>query len=108
MKKKNLIEIWKNKGKIIEGIKNSVFTSKDILEVYNDRISICKKCDIYDTEGVGCIVKGTQPCCNINKGGCGCSLKFKTKSLSSECPLGYWKAVLTLEEESLLTSTINK
>lgn len=108
MKAKNLIQIWKNKGQILEGIKNSVFESRDILEVHNTRMDICKACNVYDTTGKGCMVPGTQPCCDITKGGCGCSLNFKTRSLSSECPLGFWKAVLTQEEEDLLTSTLTK
>ena len=40
-------------------------------------------------KGTKCAVKGTAPCCNE----CGCSLLFKTKSLSSACPLDKWKAV---------------
>jgi hypothetical protein len=48
------------------------------------------------------MVPGTHPCCNQELGGCGCSLEFKTRSLSSECPLGKWKAELTEEEENQL------
>jgi len=43
-------------------------------------------------------VKGTAPCCNE----CGCSLGFKTRSLSSDCPLGKWEAIVTEEEEDKL------
>jgi len=50
----------------------------------------------------GCMFPGTHPCCDKNKGGCGCSLVFKTRSLSSDCPLNKWKAVLTQEEEDKL------
>ena len=35
-------------------------------------------------------IPGTQPCC----GECGCSLDFKTRALSTECPLGEWKALV--------------
>jgi len=31
-----------------------------------------------------------------------CSLAFKTRSLSSECPLGKWQAIATEEEEDAL------
>ena len=42
--------------------------------------------------------KGTGHCCNE----CGCSLAFKTRSLSSDCPLDKWKAFMTEEEEDKL------
>jgi hypothetical protein len=48
------------------------------------------------------MVPGTAPCCNEKHGGCGCSLEFKTRSLSSDCPLNKWKAILTQEEEDKL------
>jgi len=47
-----------------------------------------------------CVVPGTQPCCNL----CGCSLAFKTRSLSSECPDLRWHALLTEEEEDKLNA----
>ena len=53
------------------------------------RYTICNECP---SKGKKCAVKGTSPCCNE----CGCSLGFKTRSLSSECPLGKWYA---LEED---------
>ena len=62
----------------------------------------CTRCNLYDESGKGCMVSGTQPCCDERFGGCGCSLNFKTRSLSSECPLGKWKAELTEHEEGLL------
>jgi hypothetical protein len=41
---------------------------------------------------------GTQPCCNL----CGCSLSFKTRSLSSSCPDFRWKALISEEDEDNL------
>ena len=38
-----------------------------------------------DIKGLNCAASGTQPCC----ASCGCSLAFKTRSLSSSCPLGH-------------------
>lgn len=90
-----LLKAWKERGKILEGIKNSVFTSKEVEGIAEERENICKKCPYYDTKGTKCLMPGTQPCC----GHCGCSLKFKTRSLSSECPIGKWKALVTEEEE---------
>ena len=100
--KENLIRIWKNKNQIIEGITNSVFQREDVEEIAEQRMSICRKCKLYDDKGVGCMVAGTHPCCNQDMGGCGCSLKFKTRSLSSACPKDMWKAELTQEEEDLI------
>ena len=59
---------------------------------------ICNRCTYLDLKGKSCLVPGTQPCCSE----CGCSLEFKTRSLSSECPKGKWKAWLTEEEEEKL------
>lgn len=100
--KENLIRIWKSKGQIIEGITNSVFKREDVELIAEERMKICFFCDLYTETDEGCMVPGTQPCCNEKKGGCGCSLKFKTRSLSSECPMGHWKAELTQQEEDLI------
>lgn len=52
------------------------------------------------------MVPGTQPCCNVNLGGCGCSLSLKIRSLSSACPKNKWLAELTQEEEDLLNQKL--
>lgn len=65
-------------------------------------MSICRQCKLFDIEGKGCVIPGTQPCCNENLGGCGCKLSLKTRSLSSNCPLDRWNSVMTEEEEDLL------
>jgi hypothetical protein len=103
---KNIIKIWKNKGQILEGITNSIFKKEDVEEIAQHRMQICNNCDLLDEEGEGCMIPGTQPCCNEKKGGCGCSLSLKTRALSSECPLGKWKAELTEEEEDKLNQKL--
>lgn len=102
----NLIQIWKNKGQIIEGISNSIFKKEDIEEIADQRNIICTACQLYTHNDKGCMVAGTTPCCDQRQGGCGCSLKFKLRSLSSECPLGKWKAELTQEEEDQLNQKL--
>lgn len=99
----NIIQLWKNKGQIIEGIKNNIFRREDVEKIAEERLNICKNCDLY-TVSNGCMIPGTQPCCNKDLGGCGCSLELKTRSLSSACPLETpkWKAVLSEEEEDTL------
>lgn len=59
-----------------------------------------------DRLGTKCELYGTQPCCSL----CGCSLKLKTRSLSSSCPANKWKAVISEEEAyrlEILKSTKN-
>ena len=92
---KTLKTIWENKTKILEGIKNTIVRDEFVEEVSNMRYSICNDCP---SKGTKCAVKGTGPCCNE----CGCSLAFKTRSLSSDCPLGKWQAIATEEEEDAL------
>lgn len=106
--RKSLITIWKSKWQIIEGLKNSIFKKIDVEKIAQQRMQICMKCALYDVQGEGCMVPGTQPCCNEKLGGCGCSLSIKTRSLSSSCPLESpkWKAVLTEEEENALNQKL--
>lgn len=73
-------KIWRNRKKILEGVTNTVFKKQFVEDVAANRMEICKACDEYDGE---CQVPGTGPCC----GACGCSLKFKVRSLSSACGL---------------------
>ena len=102
----NIFKLWKTKGQILEGITNSIFKKEDVEAVAEYRMHICKNCKLYDEKGEGCMVPGTQPCCNEKKGGCGCSLSLKTRALSSDCPLKKWKAELTEEEEDLLNKKL--
>jgi hypothetical protein len=98
-------KIWKNRAQILEGIKNSVFKQEHIELIAAERQSICDKCDLIDLKGDKCLVPGTKPCC----GECGCSLDFKTRSLSSHCPHPKgprWDAYLTEEEEDRLNTQL--
>jgi len=94
----SLKKIWNNRKQIYEGIKNSIMRDEFVENVASQRMAICNKCSELDLKGKKCEVKGTQPCC----GNCGCSLAFKTRSLSSDCPLNKWKALMTMEEEDKL------
>ena len=104
--KENVIKIWKNKNAIIEGVSNSIFKREDVEEIAQYRMQICKECELLDMQGDGCMLPGTQPCCNEKLGGCGCSLSLKIRALSSDCPLGKWKAELTEKEEILLNQKL--
>jgi hypothetical protein len=91
----SLKEIWKNRKQILEGITNTVIRDEFVEDVARVRRELCDQCP---SKGDECVVIGTGPCCNE----CGCSLAFKTRSLSSECPLDKWKALMTEEQEDEL------
>ena len=90
--------IWENRTGIIEGIKNSIIRDEFVEDIARMRHDICDDCEHLDIKGKQCAVKGTAPCCSD----CGCSLGFKTRSLSSSCPQGKWDAIATEEEEDKL------
>lgn len=89
---KKIKEIWRNRKLIFEGIRNSLFRKRYIEKVAAERMAICNACDELDVTGEHCVWPGSQPCCSE----CGCSLEYKTRSLSSSCPYNYW---IALEEE---------
>jgi len=97
------IGAFKSTPQILEGIKNSIFKKEHIEAEAALRWGICTTCPSLDREGSKCFAPGTQPCC----GECGCSLGFKTRSLSSSCPLEKWKAIMDEETEQKLKSNIN-
>ncbi len=99
-----LLEVWKKKGKILEGIKNSVFKNEHVEEIAAERNKICQACPKIDIQGDRCFAPGTQPCCGV----CGCSLQFLQRSLSSGCEDGHWEAVLTEEENDELQNKLNE
>lgn len=104
--RENIIRVWKAKGQILEGVTNSIFKKDDVEQIAAERMQICLSCKLYTETDTGCMVPGTEPCCNQNEGGCGCSLKFKIRSLSSDCPMGHWKAEMTQHEEEQLNQKL--
>jgi hypothetical protein len=80
--KKLIIQIWKNKGLILEGILNSILKRGTIEKVYNKRMKICNLCPSITKTSEGCAVPGTYPCCTL----CGCSLGFKLRAMDAKCP----------------------
>jgi len=99
--KGKLNQIWSNRAAILEGIQNSVFKAEHVEQIAAERKAICDTCPFQDKEGTSCLVPGTQPCCSK----CGCSEKFKIRSLSSSCgdeENPKWHALLSQEEEDAL------
>ena len=95
MRNFNVKTIWENKKEILDGIKNRVFKKDAVEAIAAERNKICEGCEFIDKEGHHCLVTRTRPCC----GSCGCSLSLKQRSLSSDCPEGYWDQVLTEEQD---------
>ena len=100
---KGVIKIWKEKNKILEGIRNNIFKKADVEHIAAERMSICETCPHLDTEGSKCVVPGTSPCCGL----CGCSLSLKTRALSAGCDDKRWEAVLSEEEQMLVERQIS-
>lgn len=105
-KRNNLIQLWKKRGKIFEGIRNAVFKREDIEAIAEKRLRICRsnRCGCYDPDGSSeaAVMKGTESC-----GSCGCKLSWKTRALSDGCPEGYWESVLTEIEEDALKENLD-
>lgn len=97
----NLIELWKKKGKIFEGITHSIFKREDVEAIAEQRLAICRSnsCGYHDREGTSpnAVMKGSESCAS-----CGCKLAWKTRALSDACPMDFWKAVLTDTEDAVL------
>jgi hypothetical protein len=96
--KNKLKQLYANRSKIYEGLKNSLVKDEFVEQIAKARFEICKACPHIDLKGDQCMVAKTQPCC----GKCGCSLGMKTRSLSSDCgdeENPRWVAVLSQEEE---------
>jgi hypothetical protein len=81
-----LRDIWDNKEKITEGIKNTLLKDKFVEEVHEERMAICNSCTDKSTK----CIPGVSECCGL----CGCSLAFKTRSLSSRCPANKWLEII--------------
>jgi hypothetical protein len=96
--KNSLKEIWKNRKQIIEGITNTVIKDEFVEHVAQLRMEICNACPDKDIEGKECVMAGTQPCCSL----CGCSLAFKTRSLSTSCPARKWESIISEKKEDEL------
>jgi hypothetical protein len=91
----SLKKIWKNRKQIYEGIKNSIMRDEFVEDISKKRMALCNECPELDVKGTDCEIPGTQPCC----ASCGCSLDFKTRSLSSSCPKGEWSALMSEDDE---------
>ena len=99
-------QLWKDRAQVVEGMSNYLFKKETVEEIALERLQICHGCESFDPEGKGCFIAGTQPCCSNLNGGCGCSLRFATRSMSKSCPKEKWDAIMTHEEEEKLKETV--
>jgi len=104
MKINKILGAFGNLDKIAEGVKNKIFKKEHVEEIANIRWLDCSTCEHLDTVGDSCAVKSTRPCC----GKCGCSIGFKIRSLSSDCPVGKWSAVTDKESAIEIKKQIKK
>ena len=102
MKFNKILGAFGNIDQILEGVKNKVFKKKDVEEIADIRWIQCISCPALDETGKHCAMNGTAPCC----ADCGCSLGLKLRALSSSCPKGKWKAVVTPEAETEIKKQI--
>lgn len=67
---------------------------EQIKAVSESRMAICKECHYYSEnrkkDGKYSTSRPDVHCTN-----CGCTLAAKTKCLSCNCPMKYWKALMT-------------
>lgn len=79
--------------KILEGLTNSVFLKAEVEKIARERLKICSGCD-YDSKKRK--TGGLHQCLY-----CSCLLKWKTRSLSSSCPLPQprWEAVEGIDHD---------
>ena len=87
--------------KIVEGWRNNLFPPEKLKEIIaetaKERLAICAKCPLQsDNAKVLGTYKGMR--FDLHCTHCGCPLQAKVKSLSSNCPVGNWKAVATDEQ----------
>lgn len=79
-------QIWKDKWKIINGFWNTIFGSKKIKTIAEQRMKICEsnKCGFFDKGGVSekAFIKG-EDACSI----CGCNIQLLVNSMESKCSL---------------------
>lgn len=66
-------------GEIVEGFKNLLFKNELVEPIALKRMEICATCPLR-----------TDDRCDRTKGGCGCLLAAKIRSLKSKCPKDKW------------------
>lgn len=99
--KSRIMEVWKNKGLILEGVTNTWFKTAHVEAVAEERLLVCRSnsCGFYDEHGImaSAYFPGQESC-----GLCGCKMAYKVRSMSSACTLG------TIEQKPLWYAIMNE
>lgn len=97
----SIIEVWKKRNQIFEGIRHAIFKREDIEVIAQQRLNTCRAntCGYHDPTGdsTAAVIKGVESCAS-----CGCKLAWKTRALSDGCPIGLWTPILTDTEDAVL------
>ena len=95
---------------IFEGWRNLIMPPEEIKsiieEVASERELICKGCPFFSVNAKLNDYKTFRTDDHCTK--CGCPIKAKARSLSSQCPMGYWTNVISEEEAYELNKKINE
>lgn len=91
---------------LLEGAWNSVFVKESIEEVHKERLQMCEKC-VYNSTVMKeqTNYKTFRPDFHCTL--CGCNLDMKTRCMACECPIQKWRALISEEEENMITSKLN-
>ena len=91
---------------ILEALKNTHFPAKELKELIDQtaeqRKEICNTCPFFSPNAEIQGYKPSVPRFDQHCISCGCSIFYKTRCLSCECPQGKWGAVVTEVEDQKL------
>ncbi len=88
-------DIWRH---LIKELKDT------IAKVGEERLEICKACNYHSKNRKDYkTVRPDDHCTN-----CGCTLAAKTKCLSCNCPMKYWKALMTDDQYDEIRNTLEE
>jgi hypothetical protein len=77
---------------------------EQIKSVSESRMAICKECHYYSVNREKEGYKSSRP--DVHCTNCGCTLAAKTKCLSCNCPMKYWKALMTDDQYDEIRNTL--
>ena len=80
---------------------------EQIKAVSESRMAICKECHYY-SENRKKDGKYTTSRPDVHCTNCGCTLAAKTKCLSCNCPMKYWKALMTDDQYDEIRNTLEE
>lgn len=96
-------------SQIYEGWRNQLVPPKDmkqaIEDVSRERLDVCSKCEHYSENVRKKGLSALRP--DVHCTNCGCTLSAKTRCLSCSCPIGFWKEIVSQDEEESIKKKID-